>query len=397
MFRPIVGQSLRSGSLKSLSMVASAQSVDDMSKQKATELVWQAIQGQWMSSCLGVLLELQIPELLAKEDKPMSLKDLAEKAGVTEAGLDGFYKVLRVMAQYDMLNEHSGKKFSPNVATSLLVRGKEASLGHMAAHQINTPKMEAWKVLPEAVRTGQTAFMLAHSGDTMYQYGEKHDNAAFGEEFSHAMTYFTRHSLQGGTHSLKDCYDWKGAKCIMDVGGGRGELLSSCMSWAGSDVKGVLFDRPFVIEGVDLPGMFGGKGIQRAQERVELVVGDVMQPFPDAVQRAGVDTLLMKHFLSAFNDKDAVLILKHCTQVLAPRGKILLLQTLVPEAGDKKNNTCSDGVSPGLFSIEIMAMCPGGSWKPLSEWETLFTEANLKLESVQGVGYNMHLMCFAKA
>jgi len=51
----------------------------------------------------------------------------------------------------------------------------------------------------------------------------------------------------------------------------------------------------------------------------------------------------------------------------------------------------------GLFSIEIMAMCPGGSWKPLSEWEALFTEAKLKLDSVQGVGYNMHLMCFVKA
>ena len=86
-------------------------------------------------------------------------------------------------------------------------------------------------------------------GQFAAQYGEKHDNAAFGEEFSHAMTYFTRHSLQGGTQSLKDSYDWKGAKCIMDVGGGRGELLSSCMSWAGSHVKGVLFDRPFVIEG----------------------------------------------------------------------------------------------------------------------------------------------------
>ena len=31
-----------------------------------------------MSSCLGVLLELQIPELLAKEDKPMSLKDVSK-------------------------------------------------------------------------------------------------------------------------------------------------------------------------------------------------------------------------------------------------------------------------------------------------------------------------------
>ncbi len=30
-----------------------------------------------MSSCLGVLLELQIPDLLAKEDKPVALKDVS--------------------------------------------------------------------------------------------------------------------------------------------------------------------------------------------------------------------------------------------------------------------------------------------------------------------------------
>lgn len=378
-------------------MGVSELNVNDMDKQKATALVWQAIQGQWMSSCLGVLLELQIPDLLAKEDIPIALEDLAEKAGVTEAGLDSFYKVLRVMAQYDMLDEHTDRKFSSNVATSLLVRGKEPSLGHMAAHQINTPKMQAWQVLPEAVRTGKTAFTLAHHGDTMYQYGEKHDNAAFGSEFMQSMTYFTRHSLQGGSQSLKESYDWKSVKCIMDVGGGRGELLSSCMSWAAVNVQGLLFDREYVIKGVDLPEMFGAKGIDNAEKRVSLVVGDVMKPFPESVQKAGVDTLLMKHFLSAFNDKDAMLILKHCSQVLGPQGKILLLQTLVPEAGDKKNNICSDGVSPGLFSIEILAMCPGGSWKPLSEWEELFKQAKLRLESVKAVGCNMHLMCFGKA
>ena len=99
----------------------------------------------------------------------LCLSQLAKKAGVTDAGLDGFYKVLRVMAQYDMLDEHSDKTFSSNTATRLLVRGKEPSLGHMARHQINGPKQDAWKVLPEAVRTGQTAFVLAHNGDTMYQ------------------------------------------------------------------------------------------------------------------------------------------------------------------------------------------------------------------------------------
>lgn len=31
-----------------------------------------------MSSCLGVLLELHIPDLLAKENKPIALKDVSD-------------------------------------------------------------------------------------------------------------------------------------------------------------------------------------------------------------------------------------------------------------------------------------------------------------------------------
>jgi len=52
----------------------------------------------------------------------------------------------------------------------------------------------------------------------------------------------------------------------------------------------------------------------------------VREPFPAAVADAGVDTLVMKHFLSGFSDADAALILKHCAQVLTPDGRILLLQ-----------------------------------------------------------------------
>jgi predicted SAM-dependent methyltransferase len=62
---------------------------------------------------------------------------------------------------------------------------------------------------------------------------------------------------------------------------------------------------------------------------------------------AQVDTVMMKHFLSAFSDEDVMLIIKHCKQVLVPGGCILLLQTLVPEAGDRAHNTCEDGVVPG--------------------------------------------------
>jgi hypothetical protein len=55
----------------------------------------------------------------------------------------------------------------------------------------------------------------------------------------------------------------------------------------------------------------------------------------------------MKHFLSAFSDADCVTILNHCKQCLAPSGAILLLQTLVPEPGDRSHNNTEDGVAPG--------------------------------------------------
>ena len=56
---------------------------------------------------------------------------------MSEAGLDHFYKVLRVTAQWELLDETpEGKNFSANASTRELVRGKEASLGHFVDHQV---------------------------------------------------------------------------------------------------------------------------------------------------------------------------------------------------------------------------------------------------------------------
>ena len=63
-----------------------------------------------------------------------------------------------------------------------------------------------------------------------------------------AMTYFTKLSLIGGEVPLEAAYDWASARCIMDVGGGRGEMLSRCMAAAGPAARGVLMDRPWVLD-----------------------------------------------------------------------------------------------------------------------------------------------------
>lgn len=77
-----------------------------------------------------------------------------------------------------------------------------------------------------------------------------------------------------------------------------------------------------------------------------------------------VDTLMMKHFLSAFSDEDAVTIIQHCKQVLAPSGCILLLQTLVPEPGDKDHNETEDGVAPGDTALVALHATCHHEWCP---------------------------------
>jgi len=272
-----------------------------------------------------------------------------------------------------------------------MLETEEATLGHLAHHLVNEPKWEAWKMLPEAVKQGKTAFVLAHGVD-VYQYGEMAEHQEFADEFCKAMTYFTQHSLEGGRNTLQSAYAWGNAKVMMDVGGGRGHLLSTVMSYASSECKGILLDRQFVIDSVDIPGMFESKGVTKAAERLHLLVGDAREPFPQEAKAAQVDTLLMKHFLSAFSDDDASRIVANCKEVLAPGGSILLLQTLVPEAGDREHKICEDGVAPGLFAIEILAQCPGGFWRTLSEWEDIFERQGLILAANTPVGCNMNLM-----
>ena len=119
-------------------------------------------------------MQLKVPEILAEQSKPMPFLEvstqaielhslhiqstvfiskasfmpstarfeiqsfymqLADAARVKPAGHDHFYKVLRMLAQWELLDEQHDKLFSANLATEELVRGKEASLGHFVDHQ----------------------------------------------------------------------------------------------------------------------------------------------------------------------------------------------------------------------------------------------------------------------
>ena len=41
-----------------------------------TAKVFQAIQGHWLTACLGVLMDLKIPEILSSQQQPVEFKQV---------------------------------------------------------------------------------------------------------------------------------------------------------------------------------------------------------------------------------------------------------------------------------------------------------------------------------
>ena len=39
--------------------------------------VFEAMQGQWLSSCLGVMLDLHIPEILSAASEPLGIEEVS--------------------------------------------------------------------------------------------------------------------------------------------------------------------------------------------------------------------------------------------------------------------------------------------------------------------------------
>lgn len=79
---------------------------------------------------------------------------------------------------------------------------------------------------------------------------------------------------------------------------------------------------PDTCHSVDVQHTFEDHGVEAA--RLQLVAGDVRDAVPELADAP--DTIVMKHFLSAFSDGDVSCILANCKRMLAPSGTILLLQ-----------------------------------------------------------------------
>ena len=114
-------------------------------------------------------------------------------------------------------------------------------------------------------------------------------------------------------------YDFTGINTLMDVAGGHGLLLATVLRQHKA-MRGVLFDLPHVAAGA--AATFARAGVTG---RVRIESGDFFKELP-----SGADAIVMKHIIHDWDDESSVRILQTCHRALGSRGKVLILDSVVP-------------------------------------------------------------------
>lgn len=289
---------------------------------------------------------------------PRSAGELAERLGANPQAL---YRLLRVLVSIGLLADAGDGLFALTPVGACLRSDAPDGMRAWALCEGAEYYQSAWMNLPHAVETGETAFEYTH-GVSFYEYLARHPETGHG--FSRAMLDYARLIAA----AVVAVYDFAGVRRVVDIGGSHGHLLSAVLD-ANPTASGVLFDRPGVVEraGERLRG-------SELAARAGLVAGDFFESLP-----AGGDLYILSRVLMDYDDERAVRLLQNCHRAMAPGGRVLIVQLLMPEQG-------GDAGRGRLFEAAVsdlnMLVLTGGRERTEAEYRTLLGRAGFRLSRV---------------
>jgi len=302
--------------------------------------------GYRMTQVLYVAAKLGIADLLA--GGPQTAEELAAAAG---AQADALYRTLRALASLGVFREIAPRRFALTPQAELLRTDHPHSLRALILVQ-GEEAYRAWGDLLYSLRTGAPAFDHAY-GMPHFDYLAQHAEAS--AVFNRTMSENTARSIA----AVVSAYAFPASGVVVDIGGGHGAFLAAVLQ-AHPGLRGVLFDQPHVVAGA-APTLEAAS----VAERCARVGGDFFtRPLP-----AG-DIYLLRQVIHDWDDARSSDILRNCAHAMAPDGRVLVIEALIPPGNDP---------SPvKLLDLQMLVMT-GGRQRTEEEYRQLYAAADLQL------------------
>jgi orsellinic acid C2-O-methyltransferase len=266
---------------------------------RATELL-EMIEGKWTTQAIGVAAELCIADhIAAGTDRADTL------AAATSSDGDAIERLLRALASLGICTQRPDHSYGLTALGALLRDEGAGSLRSWAVYSARY-HWPTWGKLIDSVRTGKSARVLLGG---VNGYGHFERDAGAADTFNRGLgglTYIV--GLE-----LARSHDFVGARCVMDIGGGEGQLLAAILATHPA-LHGILFDLAHAIDRA--PPL----------DRCERRVGDFFAAIP-----ADADVYVMQSILHNWHDEDCVRVLAQCRRALGAGGRLLLVERVLPE------------------------------------------------------------------
>ena len=307
--------------------------------------VFGLLSGMWAAKACATLANLRIPDVLAQG--PKTAEEVATAIG---ADASAVFRLMRGVASVGVLRAEADGRFALTPVGELLRSDVPGSMRSLLVAELAPGHWLPWGDLEAAVRTGKPSAPRA-LGMSVWEYYQKHAEEGF--HFAEAMTGLSSLALE----AVLGAYSFAGARKVVDVGGSHGAFLAAVLKRE-PNARGVLFDRPDVIEGAG--ATLAGAGVGA---RVERVGGSFFESVP-----AGGDVYLLKHILHDWNDDECVTILGHVREAAAPGARIVVVEMLVTDGGPP---------SPApLLDLNMLVMLTGKE-RTARQFADLFAKAGL--------------------
>ncbi len=303
-------------------------------------------QGYKTTQALYVAAKLGVADHLRQG--PKKAEQLATEV---QANPKALFRLMRHLAAIGIFTQDESGKFGLTPLGELLCTDNPESMRYGAIFSGEENYKAAGNLL-HSVRTGETAFNNLY-GKGHFDWMAEHADAS--STFNKAMAQSLRR--QGNP---VESYDYSGKHVVVDVGGGRGDLISSVLV-ANPAMEGILFDLP---QGsAEARSVLQAKGVE---DRCHIKTGSFFDSIP-----SGGDVYVLSRILHDWPDDKAATILANCRKAIKDDGTLLI-----------RDNVLSDGDVQGSTADITRLIMTGGEERTEAEWRSLLQSAGFALTRV---------------
>ena len=272
----------------------------------AARRLLELINGNWATQAIGVAAGLGLADRMAE-----GLTQEDALAAACDCDADALRRLLRGLAALGLVHQEDGGHWRLG-ATGELLRSDAALSLNAHAQWWSRQAWAVWAELMGSVRTGHS-MRRRQRGQRGFEHLEA--DAATAQLFHRSMVELTRLVAPGLAAS--PLFPDRGV--VMDLGGGHGVLLAEVLRCRPA-LHGLLVDLDHAMAGAR--AHLQGAGVA---DRVTLAPGDFFVALPGPV-----DVVLLKSVLHDWDDAHATRILQRAREALAPGGRVLVIERVMP-------------------------------------------------------------------